>query len=62
MTQSLFKAENETLPEKLLRILPHLPPDTYEKYFQMEENAIAFLLIEDMELCPPGIARTEGVD
>jgi hypothetical protein len=36
------------LTVRRLRILPLLPEDTWEKYFQKEENAKAFIEVADM--------------
>jgi hypothetical protein len=37
-----------TLTVRRLRILPLLPQDTWEKYFQKEENAKNFIEVADM--------------
>jgi len=53
--QNTPRAEHDKLIYKRVRLMPLLPPDTWEKYFQSEENAVAFIEEGDMSQWPPAL-------
>jgi hypothetical protein len=51
--QGLSPTKLGTLTVRRLRILPLLPEDTWEKYFQKEENAKSLIEVADMRQWSP---------